>query len=72
MGIAIANRKDRCDFGALKPLSPSWNVLSGEPSGDRIARSCCHTVPDLTVKTEVKDRIATMLPVARQAPTKGC
>ena len=36
----------------------SWNVLSQEPSGDRIARSCRHTVPDLTVKTEVKDRIA--------------
>ena len=28
------------------------------PSGDRIARSCRHKVPDLAVKTEVKDRIA--------------
>ena len=30
----------------------SWNVLLREPSGDRIASSCRHTVPGLTVKTE--------------------
>ena len=36
----------------------SWNVLSWKPSGDRIARSCRHTAPDLTLKKEVKDRIA--------------
>ena len=36
----------------------SWKVLSWEPSGDRIARSCRHTAPDLTIKTEVTDRIA--------------
>ena len=30
----------------------SWQVLSRGPSGDRIARSCRHTGPDLTVKTE--------------------
>ena len=35
----------------------SWNMLSREPSGDRIASSCRHTAPDLTVKTEVKDRM---------------
>ena len=29
----------------------SWQVLSRGPSGDRIARSCRHTGPDLTVKT---------------------
>ena len=28
----------------------SWKVLSQEPSGDRIARSCRHTVSDLAVK----------------------
>ena len=39
----------------------SWKVLSREPSGDRIARSCRHTAPDLTVNTEVKDRIAKSL-----------
>ena len=37
---------------------PSWNVLSREPSRDRIARSCRHAAPDPTVKTEVKNRIA--------------
>ena len=42
------------DFG----VDGSWNVLSREPSGDRIARSCLHTAPDLTIKTEVQDRIA--------------
>ena len=36
-------------------------MLSREPSGDRIARSCRHTAPDLTVKTEVKDGIAKSL-----------
>ena len=30
----------------------SWQVLSRGPSEDRIARSCRHTGPDLTVKTE--------------------
>ena len=39
----------------------SWKVLSWEPSGDRIARSRRHTAPDLTVKTEGKDRIAKSL-----------
>ena len=29
----------------------SWQVLLRGPSGDRIARSCRHTGPDLTVKT---------------------
>ena len=30
----------------------SWQVLLRGPSGDRIARCCRHTGPDLTVKTE--------------------
>ena len=36
----------------------SWKVLSQEPSGDGIARSCRHTAPDLTAKTggERQDR----------------
>ena len=34
----------------------SWQVLLRGPSGDRIARSCRHTGPDL--KDKVKDRIA--------------
>ena len=38
--------------GVLSLKERSWQVLSRGPSGDRIARSCCHTVPDLTVKTE--------------------
>ena len=36
-------------------------MLSREPSGDRIVRSCRHTAPDLTVMTEVKERIAKSL-----------
>ena len=36
----------------------SWNMLLREPSGDRIARSCRHAVPDLTAKIEEKDTIA--------------
>ena len=44
------------DWGAR-----SWNVISREPSGDRIARSCRHTVPDLTIQTELKDTIAKSL-----------
>ena len=44
-----------------KTKERSWNVLLREPSGDKIARSFRHTVPDLTVKTEVKDRIANSL-----------
>ena len=36
------------------PHKRSWNVLSREPSGDRIARFCRHTAPDLTIMTEVK------------------
>ena len=36
----------------------SWQVLSRGPSGDRIARSCRHMGPDLTVKTRGEDRIA--------------
>ena len=39
-------------------LDRRWNVLSREPSGDRIARSCRHTASDLTLKAEMKDRIA--------------
>ena len=42
----------------FRNLERSWNVLSWEPCGDRITRSCRHTAPDPTVKTEVKDRIA--------------
>ena len=33
-------------------------MLSRGPSGDRIARSCRHTGPDLTIRMGVKDRIA--------------
>ena len=39
----------------------SWQVLSRGPSGDRIARSCRHMGPDLTVRIGVKDRIAKLL-----------
>ena len=39
----------------------SWQVLSRGPSGDRIARSCHHTGPDLTIRIGVKDRIAKLL-----------
>ena len=39
----------------------SWQVLSRGPSGDRIARSCRHTGPDLTIRIGVKDRIAELL-----------
>ena len=39
-------------------LPRSWNVLSREPFGDRIATSCRHTAPDLTARIGVKDRIA--------------
>ena len=36
----------------------SWNVLLREPSGDRLARPCRHTGPDVTIKTGMKERIA--------------
>ena len=41
----------------------SWQVLSRGPSGDRIARSCRHTGPDLTIKTrgERQDRQTAVL-----------
>ena len=42
---------------SLSRKSRSWNVLSREPSADRVARSCRHTAPDQTIKTEVKDRV---------------
>ena len=40
----------------LRLRRQSWNVLSREPSGDRIARSCRHSVPGLPLK-DMKDRI---------------
>ena len=42
-------------------LARSWQVLSRGPSGDRIARSCRHTGPNLTIRIGVKDRIARLL-----------
>ena len=46
----------------LHAQNRSWQMLSRGPVGDRIARSCRHTGPDLTIKTEVmKDRIAKLL-----------
>ena len=38
-------------------LASSWQVLSQGPSGDRIARSCRHTGPDLTVRWDRKTAI---------------
>ena len=40
------------------PYARSWQALSRGPSGDRIARSCRHMDPDLTLRIGVKDRIA--------------
>ena len=59
MGCFRAPQPWRKTAPLKRPIKRSMrNVLSREPSGDRIARSCRHTVPDLTVKTEAKDRIA--------------
>ena len=46
----------------------SWQMPSRGPSGDRIARSCRHTGPDLTVRIGVKDRTAKLKFIATLAP----
>ena len=44
-----------------KGLELRWQVLSRGPYGDRIARACRHTGPDLTIRIGVTDGIAKLL-----------
>ena len=64
LGFRGRDSRERLVEGGNEVFDPharSWPVLSQGPSGDRIARSCRHTGPDLTVRIRVKDRIAKLL-----------
>ena len=45
-------------LGNLHPLCPTKDIVGTCCRGNILLQSCRHTVPDITVKTEVKDRIA--------------
>ena len=64
LGTDLGNKSGTWHCSVVRTIwnpALSWQVLSRGPSGGRIARSCHHTGPDLTVRIGVKDRIEKLL-----------